>query len=630
MTIDCWIDVDGERFADTAADYHAGTPTALADVEVAWGRTTTVDQPEAATARVTVLDQSGGTGFVDAIPVGVPIDVWASGDIGTGAATDVAVDGGFETPGLVATDRVRVNQTDSSTATTVTDRVHSGAQAIRIGTGIMGVAGSLIPPDVWTIGGSPASWDAIPKLVAGANWSWSVWVWAGRGVRVYARPYGMTGPTDPVGTGFGVHKISTGAGGWVQMSGTDVIPVPMADRWLGIQVVVDQPDTWEQTAGTWAGTPGTWADYGTDHWIDDQRLMAPPAATRDVLVFSGRVTDLSASVDVDGTIRVDVTAVDQLADLQNRYVGDQPWTMETLTARVARIISLSGADVDTRIDTALASLQVSRRDVDNQPAAGLLAELAAGTDGVLWSATHATTGPYLWIEDVARRAILATLALQGGVVVIVVDPGTNRPAGRTVLDGATLPQGEVSWVRDGTDVVTRVDATWLDQSTTPEPTERSVRVVDAPAEADGAVFRMGVSTPLTTSAAATNVGNRILARTRTSSWRTEGLTLDAGLTPPEPGADTAEVLDLLDGTLRIGRGLVVTNVERWPGGSTAAYLDGGRYGYDGAWVLQFATTPWTGVAESGPWRSLDPAWRWNQFDPAIDWADLYGVTGPIP
>ena len=69
--------------------------------------------------------------------------------------------------------------------------------------------------------------------------------------------------------------------------------------------------------------------------------MAPAGGTvRDVLVFAGRITDLAGDDRRPaGTIRVDVTAVDQLADLENRYVGDEPWLAEPFAARVDRILN---------------------------------------------------------------------------------------------------------------------------------------------------------------------------------------------------------------------------------------------------------------------------------------------------
>ena len=132
-----------------------------------------------------------------------------------------------------------------------------------------------------------------------------------------------------------------------------------------------------------------------------------------MLVFAGRITDLSATIDdPDGTIRVAVTAVDQLADLENRYVGDEPWLAEPFATRVGRILAAADVTVAALIDESLRDLIVTWRDVDNQSAGALIAELAAGVDGVLWSATHSTTGPYLWIEDVAGRAQTQVLELK--------------------------------------------------------------------------------------------------------------------------------------------------------------------------------------------------------------------------
>jgi hypothetical protein len=274
-------------------------------------------------------------------------------------------------------------------------------------------------------------------------------------------------------------------------------------------------------------------------------------------------------------------------------------------------------------------LMVSRRDVDHQPAGGLLTELAQGVDGVLWSATHATTGPYLWLEDPTARASLATLALEGGIVVIV--PATSgRAPGTTPLDGCDLPADEIRWVRDVTDVITRVDATWLDQTTSPDVTERSVRVVDTPAETTYGVRRYGVSTPLINAPDATNVANRVLARTRQTDWRVEGLEYDLGLAPPTAGVETGDVLDLLDGTIRLGRAIVVSDVAYWPGGDTVGlYLEGGVYQFETAWALALIGSPYAGMGTSGGWATLDPVWRWDQMDPDIDWYELWGVTGPV-
>ena len=90
-------------------------------------------------------------------------------------------------------------------------------------------------------------------------------------------------------------------------------------------------------------------------------------------------------------------------------------------------------------------------------------------------------------------------------------------------------------------------------------------------------------------------------------------------------------LDLLDGTTRLGRGLIVEHADVWPGGGPVGlYLDGGRYTFDrDGWRLGLIGTPLAGMGESAAWVDLDPAWAWNQMDPTLEWPDLYGVAGPL-
>ena len=637
MTIapDCWVEMNGTRFADTGDDLVAGTPTALSQLKVTWGRATTVDQPEPATCRFNVRDRSGGAGFLEVLDVGAAIDVWSSGDIGTGSPTETVVDGGFETSPLGPAGNRASVYNGIGTATIVASPVYVGARALDLAHGEPVFNASVVfrvPPAAFTPG-DPAGWDAIPRFAFGSIWTMTVAVRIGVGMRVQVGGVGLMSPEDadswPGTIGW---RLFVGTGTWTVETfelRNNLWDEP--DVWAALQVNVNRIGMWTDVAGTWADTPGTWAE-ARSVTVDDLSITAPPGGLiRDVLVFSGRVTDLTAELlDIAGTLGVEVTAVDQLADLQNRYVGDTPWPSQTVAARFAAIIAASAADVDTRLDTPLDALMVSRRDVDNQPTGGLLQEIAAGVDGVLWSATHQTTGPYLWLENVANRTAVATLALQGGVVVIVPPSTGQRPPGRTDLDGCDLPDTNVQWRRDVTDVVTRVDATWLDQTTTPDPTERTVRVVDAPAETVYGVRRFGVTTPLVNATDATNVANRILARTRYDEWRVEGLEYDLRIAPPAAGAEMAAALDLLDGTIRLGRAVTVFDVTRWPGGDVIGmFLEGGVYQFDSGWTMGLVGSPYAGVGESGGWSTMDPAWRWNQMAPDIAWVDCWGVTGPI-
>ena len=635
--IDCRVYLAGAPLPDTAGDLAAGSPTALADVELIWGRGSPVDQPGPATTRIVVMDPVGGTDFFTAIPIGAVLEMFAAGDVSTGAPVDVATDGGFETLALGApSNRVAKAPGSSATLTVVAAPVHAGARAIAMTTAVVGPANTVYVPPAPFNTTNPAAWDAIPTI-GDAAWTWSVAVLGARNGDVAVSGLGFRDAADVTASAGTIGPTQRFYGDGTFHVLADTVTATPAQRayWLGVAVGVTLA-SWNtaDAAGpplTWETAPDTWNGWATTV-IDDQSIMAPATGlTRDVLVFSGRVTDMVAGLGFDGTARVEVVATDQLADLNNRYVGDVPWPAETVAARFGKIIAASGAEVETRLDNPLAGTTISRRDVDNQPAGGMMTEIAAGVDGVLWSATHSTTGPYLWLENPMLRAQVGALTLVGGVVVITVgDPG-NRAPGRTTIDGCDVESPDVTWTRDVADVITRVDATWLDQSTSPEPTEAGVRVVDAPGEAAYGARRMGVTTPLTTATAATNVANRILARSRDPQWRVQNLTYDVGRFPPAPGTETADVLDLLDGTTRLGRGLIVTNVAHWPGGEALGlYVDGGVYRYDAeGWALGLFATPMTGFGLSSAWDDLDPTWTWTMFDPAIAWTDLFGVAGPL-
>lgn len=97
-------------------------------------------------------------------------------------------------------------------------------------------------------------------------------------------------------------------------------------------------------------------------------------------VFAGRVASRSLEHD-DGQGVFTITAAGPLAVLGLRKIGDTPWPQETGTARATRILTAAGTpwQVDGTVD-----LQVLARDVDAQPAAGLLDELAAWTSAAVF------------------------------------------------------------------------------------------------------------------------------------------------------------------------------------------------------------------------------------------------------
>lgn len=122
-------------------------------------------------------------------------------------------------------------------------------------------------------------------------------------------------------------------------------------------------------------------------------------------LFTGRVTDLTMThVDTREhgmCALIRLTAMGPAAVLGVRVVGDEPWPVETGAARAQRILTLAG--VAHSIDGATDPL-VLARDVDAQPALGLLDELAGSTGAAVFD-TPAGTVVYQAISGRARPIV---------------------------------------------------------------------------------------------------------------------------------------------------------------------------------------------------------------------------------
>jgi hypothetical protein len=280
----------------------------------------------------------------------------------------------------------------------------------------------------------------------------------------------------------------------------------------------------------------------------------------------------------------------------------------------------------------VASVPVSWRDVDRQPAAGLLAELAESVDAVMWSATHIVTGPYIVVEDPANRPSQSVLDDVDGVVRIV-----GEGAGGVVVSSCDVLRDDVEWTQDTSDVMTRADVTYKVQGVDDEgqtaTTDATVSVVDADLEARLGARRMSLSTQLTTSADAQLVADRLLARSSITDWRASGLVIDDDTLTDTP-ANVALMLTLLDGTSRNGLGVQLVDLPVWspvPGGTVGVYVEGGSYTFeDGLWLLSLVVSRATAQGASAQWDQLHPDWSWDMVDPAISWDDLRGVgVAPI-
>jgi hypothetical protein len=626
--VTCEVYVEGTRLADTGADYLDSVPTVLAGLSHTWGRADVVSQPEAASCSFTVADKGSDADFLGLLHVGRQVSVYAAGQIGSAAVpADVAVDGDFETTDPAG----RVYAAGGTVA--VDPRASTGARAFAVTT-----AGSVctvwVPPAPY--GSTASDWDGVPNVSAGDTWTVVLSVWLGPGQAGAWQPALYGSPTGHTGTVQGAPVPVPNVAAYRAVSAVWAVPDGAGYGWAGgaLQVTLA---AWTAATGAWTAAPGSWADWGTT-LIDTLHVQAPPAAVRRVLMFTGRITDLDASHTGAG-VQVAVTASDWTVDLGNDNIGDTPWPVQSIATRVGRIRALASIPVAVDVDPVPAALQVTWRDVDSQPVLGLLDELATTADAILWSAFSGSRGFYLWMEDPARRQSFGVLAWDP-VRQLVVITGNARPAAGVTLSACDVLAEPVHFAQDVADVITRVDLTWqqqtVDDQGNPAPTEQHVQIVDANAETPAGqgglgygVRKMDISTQLISEADGADVANRVLNRSRALGWHADGLTWDTEIPAQftDTGRDT--LLDLLDGTRRIGMPLTVTDMPAWtPAGPTLdTYLEGGTYSFDdGRWVLAMTITPSGMTGYSALWVDLDPAWHWNQMDPAITWADCWGVT----
>lgn len=626
--VTCTLYVDGQRVADGSPGDADLDPTALSGLSFTWGRADTVSQPDASSCQFTLVDQPGGGSFVGAFRTGMPVAVTATGILYADPTTSTITDPSFDaTPIGQTPTNIRVSQSHA------TVQAGPGArQALEL-VPVDGLVahGVLIAPD--TFSSLPEAWDHIPQTAAAQTWQINVDVYAPPGADVALQPVLIIDPTGAQVVALGDPVSVAGDGAWQTLS-TLVVP-DRPGAWVGVRLGI------YPTGYLWMDVPGVWADYaGGPSWVDlaavyvdDVEVLAPSEhSIRTVLAFAGRITDLVAGYDDgSGAPLVEVTAIDFTADLENVRVGDTPWAVEPFDTRFARVVALSGLPVDTIIDPGLAGIPLSYQDVDSQPAGGLLKDYAQSVDAVLWSAVHQTTGAYLRVEDPTERPSSLMLSDDVDGIVRIV------PAALTVaqpISACDVLRDPVQWTQSVADVTTGADVTWLEQTLNddgiPDPTERTVTIVDPALEAGYGPRRIALSTLLTTEADADAVALQLLARTSFSGWRASGLTIDDQSVETPDTAAALMLLRLLDGTSRNGLAVLLTDLPAWSPvpGPLPAYLEGGTYSYvDGGWVLELTVSSSTGQGNSVHWDELDPAWAWAEFDPTIGWVDLVGV-GP--
>lgn len=636
----CTLWVNGARFADGSTPGEVDTdPVALTDLRVVWGRENTVDQPSPATLSCRVQDVGAGKRFVDVLAIGARVEVRADAVIYPDPTVSTFLDPGFEAGAVGATPS---HTGDNVGSVTVTNRwARTGTKSAAIQPADAGRRVRVIfPPAPFSAAHDPAAWDAIPRTLAGTTWSYGASLRRTTD-RTYpqVRPVLFTQPwpgTERVLNAVAdVVSVGPAPGTWLVTSGRIV---PPADCWVGICVeVYPTGPSWDAFGSTisWDSLDPavSWDDYATV-WVDDVTVLAPAAgAGRAGAVFSGRITDLVAGYDETiGATMVDVTAQDDTAELANRYAGAEVWPQESLLARFNRIVAAAAQPGLTgTVASTVRTKSTTWRDISEQPALSLLQELATSIGGVLWSATSLTTGAYLELEDVNARPALQTLT-RGADLVVRIVPAV--PARGVTIDACDIELAPVRWRQDATDDSTRVTATWLEQLVVDgvtRPTSRTVVAVNPTQETNTGRREVGVSTVFTSSANATTTAEALLGRLTAGGWRVSGLSWDASVTDQLDGAHIAAMMQILDGTTRLGLPIMLTGVPDWSPvpaeSSVPLFLEGSTLtNTDGAWTLDLVVSSAAGQGAGRlPWDSLDATWQWDQFDPAITWDSLRGV-----
>jgi hypothetical protein len=411
--VTCQVFIDGVKAADGSPGEAPDGPTILEDLAVTWGRSDTMSQPEPDSCTFSVVDPAGGEAFTGLYGTGRRVDVVAHGQTYPAPSAPTFVNPGMEGPEVTWA-------AEGGTAAVSTHRFKSGTKALQLMPTTAGQSAIVwLGPGAFQVAPSnPDAWDDIPTTADGQSWTGTANVWLPAGASVSVRAALFSGPYASAGQPAGSPVLVNGNGAW--QSVTSAWTVQTDNKWVGLQLVFNPTGpAWDAMppAQTWDATDATyqWDDFGA-LYIDDAQVQSPPqGAGRGVLVFSGRITDVTASWDESlGAPIVGVSAVGFTADLENRIIGDVPWVVESAQVRAQRIVTLSGLPISLVVDATVAGTLMTWRDADAQGATGLLKEIATSVDGVLWPAVHQSLGAYLRIEDPALRASLLQLAQEDG------------------------------------------------------------------------------------------------------------------------------------------------------------------------------------------------------------------------
>lgn len=341
-----------------------------------------------------------------------------------------------------------------------------------------------------------------------------------------------------------------------------------------VEAVLQDPTadtTWAAAVGTWAAQTGTWAGMRVD-----------------ITVFSGKVTDTVRQWDyvhVDGEDEarwgslVDVTAMDPLAELTNQIVGDTPWPQESISARAARIQALTPLTWTTQPSAKV----VAARDVDAQPAYGLLDDLAH------WGSL---AGGLFYDPNTLEANFL-------------LDATRNSTTPDVTVDACSI-SAEAQNVLNATDVINDVAVQYVDPAN--PDAQPSAHVVNTTSVSVFGRRARSISTELVNSADALDRAATEATRFGSAEPGWEGVRI--GTTYGAPSAAIAKAL------LGAGPGLRV-RLDDLPVGTDPTWD-----GYLEGWGLEARHDGWDVDLNLSPAHWSGPLLKWGEVSPHQRWADV--------
>lgn len=234
---------------------------AMENLQVTWGRNSTMGQPQSSSLSLTIMD-AWQSQYFNEFGIGSDIKVVATAMISGNATIPAFIDPDFE-------NEFRYTAL-SAVGALSTAHVETGTQAAFLTPvdGAYAWRAELPPAEVQPAGGDPSAWAEIPALAPGQTWRLNLRMWVPRGVNVQVNPILYSGPYSNAWTALPAVGWAFGEGGWTTVDGT-VAPGASAG-WLGVQLVV-------------SGAGASWADADpATSWRD----ALEPVATGDNLAVN--------------------------------------------------------------------------------------------------------------------------------------------------------------------------------------------------------------------------------------------------------------------------------------------------------------------------------------------------------